>query len=157
MGPDLKCQTCGEPRAGHTPTEVDGILHCPIDGQLAWDDERDFPGPPAAVPGVGPDAPIVANAAGGKQSHSPYRCDLLPPRATLAVAGVLAHGATKYGPNNWHAIPTGDHVNHALVHLFAFLAGDGQDDHLGHAACRIMMALDQHLSGRAKPAEGGAA
>lgn len=100
------------------------------------------------IAGVGADAPTTVNAAGGKQSASPYRCDLLPPQATFRVAAVLKHGADKYGTNNWHAIPVEDHINHALVHLLAFLAGDRQDDHLGHAACRAMFALDQHLSGR---------
>lgn len=107
------------------------------------------------VEGVVPDAPTVTNARGGKQSASPYRLDLMPPLAALAVAKVLRHGADKYGPNNWHAIDVGDHLNHALAHLFAFLAGDGSDDHLEHAACRVLFALDQKLAGR--PAEGGAA
>src|SRR4051812_9165295 len=99
----------------------------------------------AVVEGVGTDAPIVANERGGKQSHAPYRCDLLPPLAVLAVAKVLAHGAAKYGPHNWHAIPVADHINHAMTHVYAWLAGDKSDDHLGHAACRIVMALDQEL------------
>lgn len=98
--------------------------------------------------GVGPDAPIVTNDAGGKQSHSPYRCDLLPPLALLAVAKVLKHGADKYGPNNWHKIPVADHINHALAHLYALAAGDTSDGHLEHAACRILFALDQQLAGR---------
>lgn len=104
--------------------------------------------PQAALAGVGKDAPTTTNDKGGKQSHLSYRCDLLPPRATLAVAEVLDHGARKYGANNWHSIPVADHVNHAMVHLFAHLAGDTQDDHLEHAACRLLMALEQHLTGR---------
>lgn len=98
--------------------------------------------------GVGKDAPVIANEKGGKQSLTPYRCDLLPPRATLAVAEVLDHGARKYGSNNWHSIPVADHINHAMVHLFAFLSGDTQDDHLEHGACRLLMALEQKLTGR---------
>lgn len=108
------------------------------------------------IDGVGPDAPTETNAAGGKQSHSPYRADLLPPHALLAVAEVLKHGADKYGPNNWHAIPVADHLNHALVHLYALAAGDDSDDHLEHAACRLLMALDQKRSGRAVALKGGA-
>lgn len=98
--------------------------------------------PKAVVAGVGPDAPVVVNAAGGKQSGSPFRCDLLPPRATLAVAAVLKEGAEKYGDHNWHAIPIDDHLNHALAHVFAWLAGDQQDDHLEHFATRALMALE---------------
>ncbi len=35
------------------------------------------------IAGVGPDAPVVTNEAGGSQSSSPYRCDLLPAKAVL--------------------------------------------------------------------------
>lgn len=104
--------------------------------------------PAAGIEGVGKDAPTVTNAAGGKQSHSPYRADLLPPHALLAVAKVLSEGAAKYGANNWHAIPAADNINHALVHLLALQAGDTSDEHLEHAATRILFALDQVRSGR---------
>lgn len=100
------------------------------------------------VAGVGPEADTVTNADGGKQSHVPYRCDLLPPLAVLAVASVLHHGAEKYGPDNWRKIPVNDHVNHAMTHLFASLAGDRQDDHLEHAACRILFALELALKAK---------
>jgi len=105
-------------------------------------------GIPTTVAGVGADAPTTVNAHGGKQSASPYRSDLLPPHALLAVAAVLKHGADKYGENNWHAIPVADNLNHALTHLYAYAAGDGSDDHLEHAATRILFALDQKRSGR---------
>jgi hypothetical protein len=97
------------------------------------------------VEGVGADAPTVVNEAGAKQSATLYRADLLPAAATLAVAGVLKHGADKYGDNNWRGIPVDDHLNHAMVHVFAYLAGDKQDDHLEHAACRMLMALEKKL------------
>lgn len=95
------------------------------------------------VPGVGKDAPVVVSENGAKQSSSPYRMDLVPPQALLAVAGVLAEGAKKYGENNWHGLPVTDHLNHALVHAYAYLAGDTQDDHLEHFACRAFFALER--------------
>lgn len=112
-----------------------------------------------SIEGVGKDAPTVTNEHGGKQSASPYRCELLPPHAILAVATVLKGGAEKYGANNWHAITAAENVNHALAHLFAYTAGDGSDAHLEHAATRVLFALDQVLSGRdakltAKPFAG---
>ena len=100
--------------------------------------------------GVGKDAPTTVNEAGGKQSDSPYRCDLLPAHAVLAVAAVLKHGADKYGENNWRKITVADNLNHAMTHIFAYLAGDEQDDHLEHAACRILFALDLKREGVAK-------
>lgn len=98
-----------------------------------------------SIPGVGPDAPITTNENGAKQSSSPYRVDLLPPLSLLDVARVLKYGADRYGVDNWRGIPIADHVNHALVHIFAYLSGDTQDNHLGHATCRMMMAHEQAL------------
>lgn len=96
----------------------------------------------SVVSGLGPDAPVTTNENGGRQSHLPYRIELLPPRATFAVGKVLKHGAEKYGVDNWHAISTDEHLSHVLSHIFAYLAGDKSDDHLEHAACRAMMALE---------------
>lgn len=101
----------------------------------------------ATIDGVGADAPTVVNEAGAKQSSTLYRMDLLPPAATLAVAAVLKHGADKYGADNWRGIPVEDHLNHALIHAYAFLAGDEQDDHLEHFACRALMALEIKRTG----------
>jgi hypothetical protein len=105
------------------------------------------------VDGVGRNSPTTTNATGGRQSALPYRSDLFPPAAFLAVAKVLEGGARKYGERNWRLIPVGEHLNHALTHLFAFQAGDGSDDHLEHAACRIAMALEIKLVGMDKPAD----
>lgn len=99
-------------------------------------------GDQTSIPGLSPDTPTAVNAAGGKQSAVPYRADLIPARAILQVSAVLHTGALKYGHDNWHVIPTRDHLNHALTHVFAHLAGDAQDDHLGHAATRLLMALE---------------
>jgi hypothetical protein len=96
---------------------------------------------------LSPDAPTQVNAAGAKQSDTGTRCDLLPARACLAVAGVLDVGAKKYGVDNWRGLTVADHVNHAMTHYFAWLAGDRSDDHLSHAACRALMALDASLAG----------
>lgn len=95
--------------------------------------------------GLGPDAPIITNAAGAKQSDSPSRADLLPPAALLHIGAILKAGAEKYGEENWRGLSLADHINHAFVHILAYLAGDTQDDHLGHAACRMLFALETHI------------
>jgi len=87
-------------------------------------------------------------ANGAKQSKLAERCDLLPPEATLAVAAVFGYGAGKYGDTNWHGIPVRSHLNHALRHVFQFLAGDDTEDHLEHAACRMLMALQKRYMDR---------
>lgn len=158
------------------------------------------------IDGVGEDAEIVTNAAGGKQSKSPMAMHLVDPyflqtfaknkaaeleyvddsRSTTIddedasvyysyraieyiahymmtgedwfllaamdalefdellqitkIAKVLQYGAGRYEPNNWRLIPEEEHINHALIHIVAHIAGDTQDDHIDHALCRLMMA-----------------
>lgn len=96
--------------------------------------------------GVEPDAPVVTNKNGGKQSKTPYGFHLLPISALFDAAKVAKEGADKYGETfndrNYIKIATEDHLNHALQHIYAFLAGDKQDDHLGHAIVRLMFAYD---------------
>lgn len=59
----------------------------------------------------------------------------------LTIGKVLQYGAERYSPNNWRLIPREEHLNHALIHLVALLAGDTQDDHKEHAMCRLHMAI----------------
>lgn len=96
--------------------------------------------------GVEPDAPVIENKLGGKQSDSPYGFHLIPTSAIFDAAKVLKYGADKYGETfedrNYTKIPSIDHLNHALQHIYAHLAGDTQDDHLGHALVRLMFAYD---------------
>ena len=92
--------------------------------------------------GVGPDAPVVTNEKGGKQSKVLGRFDLLPPRALIEVAKVLEEGANKYGEENWRQIESRSHLNHILQHAAAYLANDNSDDHLSHLCCRAMMLLE---------------
>jgi len=90
---------------------------------------------------VGPDLEIEVNKNGGKQSVVHYRFDLLPSEALFEVAKVVKKGADKYGKWNWVKIGTQEHINHALIHLRAELAGDSQENHLAHAACRVLFAI----------------
>lgn len=96
--------------------------------------------------GVGPATPVVENENGGKQSDTPYGFHLIPTSAIFDAARVLKSGADKYGETfynrNYTKIDEVDHLNHALQHIYAFLAGDTQDDHLGHALVRMMFAYD---------------
>lgn len=65
----------------------------------------------------------------------------LYPDAILRIARTLEYGVSRYPRNNWRLIPTNDHINHALIHLYADSIGDTQDDHVDHALTRVMMAL----------------
>ena len=94
----------------------------------------------AGIEGIGPDAEIVENEAGGKQSKAVAAFHLMDAPAMIRLAKVLQYGASRYERDNWRKIPCEEHLNHALIHIFAAFAGDTQDDHLGHAFCRLMMA-----------------
>lgn len=96
--------------------------------------------PRKASSDLSPDAPTVENERGGRQSHVAARLDLLDGPTILRLGVILGQGAKKYGDNNWRNIDCEDHVNHALIHLMGYLTGDRQDDHLGHALCRLMFA-----------------
>lgn len=92
---------------------------------------------------------IITNEHGAKQSRVDERLDLIPTRAVLAIGRVLAEGEGKYpaidGRPNWELIPTREHVNHALVHLYKHLSGDVGEEHLTHAVCRLLFALELRL------------
>lgn len=103
------------------------------------------PAQPPVIPGLDPNTPVVVNEFGGKQSESPYRFDLIDPLSIFRLAQVLGYGAKKYAAWNWLKVPPMDSVNHAIQHLYAYLAGDTSDDHLGHAFTRIHFVLAQHL------------
>jgi hypothetical protein len=102
--------------------------------------------------GLSPDQPIATNERGAMQSATPYRFDLLDAKSMFKLAEVLAIGAKRYAPDNWRGISASDHYNHLMQHLFAWKAGDTQDDHLGHALCRAMMLCavvesEKHFAG----------
>ena len=89
---------------------------------------------------AGKNAPIVFNEKGAGQSRVDVRFDLIDGKALFAMANVLHEGACKYGANNWRGIPIEDHLNHLIMHAYAYLAGDRSDEHLSHIMCRAMFA-----------------
>jgi len=70
------------------------------------------------------------------------RYDLISPVAMRRIAETYAEGATKYGAHNWRkGFPASDLMNHALKHLYTFLAGDRSEDHLAHATWNLMAIM----------------
>lgn len=98
-----------------------------------------------AVLGDGPAAPMTVNDGGGRQSALEVSFMLIDPFALWRLAEILYHGADSHGVDNWRKIPIEDHLDHAIAHIVQWCAGDRQDDHLGHAFCRMMMAVALEL------------
>lgn len=97
------------------------------------------------IDSVSPEAETVINNDGGKQAKCEFDLTLVPPLVLLDVAKVLSEGKNKYGLYNYRKIPINDHMNHALIHIFAHLAGDrseGSTGHLTHALCRLFFAAE---------------
>ena len=67
------------------------------------------------------------------------RWDLITPIGLRRLAQTCAEGARKYGEYNWtKGIPASVMINHAIRHLYLYLAGDRSEDHLAHAAWNIL-------------------
>jgi hypothetical protein len=70
------------------------------------------------------------------------RYDLISPIGLEAVARTCAEGAAKYSDYNWErGMPVHDLLNHALRHVYRYLAGDRSEDHLPHAAWGLLAAI----------------
>ena len=137
-----RCEGCGNE---HTPADkfpCNGCGDVPYDAKIIYKSK-------VLISGVGKDAPIEVNKLGGKQSKVEYRFDLVDPKALFATAKVLKEGFDKYGSDqNWRNISTRVHLNHLLIHVYAYLAGDKQDEHLSHAVCRAIFALGVDIENR---------
>lgn len=79
-----------------------------------------------------------------KADQGKEQIHLIDPSFILGVAKVLAHGAEKYGANNWRKCedPT-RYFDAAMRHLLAIAAGEELDSdsglpHIHHVACNVM-------------------
>ncbi len=62
-------------------------------------------------------------------------------KALEAIAGIMRDGAASHPDNDWIERPPEYHISRAEEHLRWLSEGDQQQDHLSHAATRLLMAL----------------
>lgn len=108
---------------------------------------------------------------GVKHDAGKPQAALLPPRALLAVARVLTHGAARYGDDNWKQLFKGEagrprgaterrYLSACFRHLLAHMGGEVADldtgeSHLAHAVCSLLFILEHNLEhGRADQIAG---
>lgn len=105
------------------------------------------------LPGnMGPTAEVV-ETNGAKHSKVPGAFNLLPPLSIALIAQVLEDGAKRKGEWSWLNHEPELHLNHALGHVTALIAGDTQEGdpehHASHATCRLLFALEGILARKA--------
>lgn len=88
------------------------------------------------------DDPIETNEDGGSQSVIELTFTTMPLTALSMLSQLQKLGDAKYGAHNWRSIPEHDHINHAFAHLLGHCTGDRTEDHLLHAAWRLVAALE---------------
>lgn len=67
------------------------------------------------------------------------RFDLITPIGLRRLAESYAEGARKYGDHNWQrGMPASQMINRALRHIYLWLEGDEEEDHLAHAAWNLL-------------------
>jgi hypothetical protein len=101
---------------------------------------------------------LARNRADRPDETPKPRPELVPARAVLAVASVMAAGEPEHG-DRWRRHPAAHHVGGALRHLLRWCAGEGHDhdlhaqghgkhSHLACAAARALMALDAEITAK---------
>lgn len=74
--------------------------------------------------------------------------NLIPANAILRVSRHFEYGGKKYGYDNWQkGIPNSRYVDAALRHLFKYLAGCQDEDHLSAAVWNVLCLMwnEEHL------------
>ena len=77
-----------------------------------------------------------------RQTGGKGRCDLLPHSALLRVAHHMEDSLTEHEERNWEkGLPVHCFLDSAMRHMFKYMDGRVDEDHLAAAATNLLMAL----------------
>lgn len=114
--------------------------------------ENDFD--PLTRPTGTVDCGYITKDSGQRETHSSGavrdvrtgkgRYDLITPLALKRLAGVYERGAIKYGDHNWtKGMPISRYLDSAIRHIFNYLEGLRDEDHLAHGCWNLMAAMHE--------------
>jgi hypothetical protein len=87
-----------------------------------------------------------------KPAETKPAVSLLPWNGLLACANIMAKNQAakdaQHADGKWRTQTFAHHLGCAARHLAQYLAGYADEDHLAHAACRLLMALDHRMTGK---------
>lgn len=70
------------------------------------------------------------------------RCDLLPMCALLRLSKHMEAGSDAHGERNWEkGLPMSSFLDSAIRHLFKYMDGETDEDHLAAAAWNVTCAM----------------
>lgn len=76
------------------------------------------------------------------------RCDLLPHCALIRISRQMEDALEEHEERNWEkGMPMHCYLDSAMRHLFRYMDGDTDEDHLAAAGTNVLMALwtEEHL------------
>lgn len=116
----------------------------PIERRVVGDSDAVPPVVPAVTQQPGTTAKFGTGAV-RSSTFEEFRYDLVSPIGLREVARACAEGSQKYSDYNWErGMPVHDLLNHAIAHIYQFLAGDRSEPHLGHAGWNLLAAIHSH-------------
>ena len=85
--------------------------------------------------------------SGAQREEAGTRYDLISPIGMWRLAEVYDEGSKKYGDRNWEkGIPISNLLSHTIAHIYDYLLGFRDEDHLAHAAWGLFAAM--HMEDR---------
>ena len=138
-------ETCGCAHDGHTL-----IAACARHSKMFPEADKE---PERFVPFEEDQLRQYAVTGAVKDNRGKAPIDLLPSKALVAIAQVMAYGTRKYKPHNWRlGLSWGQTYSSLMRHLLAWNDGEEIDPesglpHLAHAGCQLMFLLEYSQTG----------